>query len=134
MAEVIGVVAASLEIAKLVSEVKQFFSSIRHAPQSLQQLLGELEELQEVLQTHKEQEAALSVYVLPDVVERSRLQSEKAVQGLKPLCDELLKGIKRSGLRGSVKAALKEETLQRARQVIDRSKLNFIMAQATLWK
>src|ERR1700761_6831277 len=128
MAETIGVVAASLEFAKIVLEVKYLYSSIRHAPEGLQQLLEELEALEEILQTLEDQEVALSAYAPLDVVRKCRQRSEKAVQSLKPVCDELLKCIKRSKICGSVKAMLKENSLEKARQVVERAKINFILA------
>ncbi|ETI23224.1 hypothetical protein G647_05022 [Cladophialophora carrionii CBS 160.54] len=129
MAETIGVVAATLEFAKIVLEAKQLYSSIRHAPQTLKQLLEELEALEEILETFKEQEAALSAFAPPDVVRKCRQRSEKAVQSLKPICDELSKAIKRSRIRGSVKAVLKEDALDKARQVVERAKADFMLAQ-----
>ncbi|OCT54931.1 hypothetical protein CLCR_02790 [Cladophialophora carrionii] len=132
MAETIGVVAATLEFAKIVLEVKQLYSSVRHAPQTLKQLLEELEALEEILETFKEQEAALSAFAPPDVVRKCRQRSEKAVQSLKPICDELSKAIKRSRLRGSVEAVLKEGALEKARQVVERAKADFMLAQMTV--
>ncbi|KIW71376.1 hypothetical protein PV04_03552 [Phialophora macrospora] len=129
MAETIGVVAAAFEFAKIVLEVKNACSSIKHAPQNLKQLLEELEALEEILETYKEQEATLSAYAPPDVVRKCRLRSERAVQSLKPICDELLKCIKQSRIRGSVKAVLKEDALDKARQVVERAKVDFILAQ-----
>ncbi len=134
MAETIGVVAATLEFAKIALEVKQLYSSVKPAPESLAQVLEELDSLEEILQTLEDQEAALSSFAPPDVVKKCRQQSEKAVKGLKPVCEELLKYIKRSKLRGSVKALLKEEALEKARQVVERAKTNFILAQMTSLK
>ncbi|EXJ62919.1 hypothetical protein A1O7_03362 [Cladophialophora yegresii CBS 114405] len=134
MAEPIGVVAATFEFAKIVLEVKQLYSSIRRALQNLQQLLEELEALGEVLETFKEQEAALSAYAPPGVARKCRQRSEKAVQSLKPICDELSKAIKRSRIRGSLRAVLKEDALDKARQVVERAKADFMLAQIAVLK
>jgi hypothetical protein len=82
----------------------------------------------------KDQEGALSTFAPPNVVQKSRQQSEKAIKGLKPVCEELLKCIKRSKLRGSVKAMLKEDSLEQARQVVEGAKTNFVLAQMTSLK
>ena len=134
MAETIGVVAATLEFAKIVLEVKHLYSSIRNAPETLKQLSEELEALEGILQALKDQDATLSAFASPDVVQKCRIQTEKALEGFKPVCDELLKCIKRSKLRGSVKAMLKEDALEKARQGVERAKTNFILAQMTSLK
>jgi hypothetical protein len=134
MAETIGVVAATLEFTKIVLEVKHLYSSIKHAPKNLKQLLEELETLEEILETLKEQEASLSAYAPPDVVRKCRLRSEKAVQSLKPICDELSICIKRSRIRGSVQAVLKKDALDKTCQVVERAKADFILAQMTALK
>ncbi|KAJ9612083.1 hypothetical protein H2200_003678 [Cladophialophora chaetospira] len=131
MAEAIGVVAATFEFAKVALEVKELYSSLRHAPEALKLLLEELAALEENLRTVKDQEAALSIFAPPDVVQKCRLQTEKAIKGLKPVSEHLLRCMKRSKLRGSVKALLKEDSLERARQVVERAKTNFILAQMT---
>ncbi len=129
MAETIGLVAAVLEFAKIVLELKHLYSSIKHAPESLQQLLEELEALEGSLQALKEQDATLSAFASPDVAQKCRIQTEKAVNGLKPVCAELLKCIQRSKLRGSVKAMLKDGALEKALQAVERAKANLILAQ-----
>jgi vacuolar-type H+-ATPase subunit I/STV1 len=134
MAETIGVVSATLEFTKIVLEVKHLYSSVKHAPQNLKHLLKELEALEEILETLKEQEANFSAYAPPDVIRKCRLQSEKAVQSLKSICQELLTHVKRSRIRGSVKVVLKKDALDKARQVVERAKVDLVLAHTTAVK
>jgi len=100
MAETIGVVAATLEFAKIVLEVKHLYSSIRNAPETLKQLSEELEVLEGILQALKDKMQTLSTLASPVVVAKCRIQTEKALKGLSLFVRSLLKYIKRSKLRG----------------------------------
>lgn len=134
MAEIVGVVAGGLELGKVALELKQICSSVKHAPENLEQLLEDLESLEEVLQTLADQEAVISAYASPDVARKCRQRCERGVTSLKPVCIELSNGIRQSRLRGAFKSILKEDALERARQGIERAKSNFILAQLAIMK
>ena len=134
MAEAVGVVAAALEIGKVVLEVKHLYSSLKHAPETLQQLLDDLDTLEEILQTLADQDAVLSAYAPPDVVRKCRQRCEKAVKSVKPMCDQLSKSVSKARMRGAMKVLLKEDALEKARQAVERAKADLILAQMTLLK
>ena len=82
MAEAIGIAAAMLQFGKVVLELKCLCSSIKNAPQSLEQLLEELVSLEEILRTLADQETLLSLHTPLNVVRTCRVQCEIAVKSL----------------------------------------------------
>ncbi|KAK4938591.1 hypothetical protein LTR10_021022 [Elasticomyces elasticus] len=129
MAEVIGVVAATLEFTKVFLELKEITSSIRHAPEEMRELIEELNLTADILQTLAEQDAMLSVYAPPAVTQKCRVSCMKAVEVLKPVCIQLSKSIERSRWRGSIRIVLKDAFLEKARIRIERAKSNLSLAQ-----
>ncbi|KIX08582.1 uncharacterized protein Z518_03238 [Rhinocladiella mackenziei CBS 650.93] len=132
MAEIVGVVAAAVEFGKIGVELKQLYGSAKHAPEALGHLLEELDSLRQVLQTLAEQEATIATYASPSVAQTCRQQCDKAVNNLKPICDDLAKSLKHSRIRGSIKSVFKEEVLAKARQDLERAKTSLILAQLAL--
>ncbi|KAJ9647569.1 hypothetical protein H2204_000198 [Knufia peltigerae] len=130
MAEVIGVVAASLEFGKVFVELKTKASSIRHAPEELIVVLEELEVTDAILQALADQDALLSIYAPPNVIQKCRDFCKNATDILKPVCLELSETIKQSRWPGSIKFVLKEHFLERATRRIERAKMNLILAQS----
>ncbi|KAK5199237.1 hypothetical protein LTR92_001711 [Exophiala xenobiotica] len=122
MAEIVGVVAASLELGKFVLELKQIASSIKHAPEELREMLEDLDRTNNILRTLTEQDELLATCALPAVIQECRDSCKK------PVCLELPKAIKRSKLRGSLKSVLKENLLEKAEKRIERAKFNLILA------
>ncbi|EXJ79800.1 hypothetical protein A1O3_08085 [Capronia epimyces CBS 606.96] len=133
MAETVGVVAAALEFGKTVLELKQLYSSIKNAPEDLAELLEELDLFEEIMQTLAQQDALIASYAPPAVVQRCRQSCEKAVQSLRPVCSELSNSIKRCRWRGSVKVVLKDDVMEKARQRIERTRANLLLAQTASW-
>jgi hypothetical protein len=134
MAEIVGVVAASLEFGKVLLELKQIASSIKHAPEELLEVLEELELTDNILQTLADQDALLAIYAPPAVIQKCRDSCKKGVDIVRPVCLELRKAIERSKLRGSLKSVLKENLLEKARRRIERAKINLILAQTAASK
>lgn len=134
MAEAIGVVAAVLEFGKVLLELKHFYSSIRDAPETLSDLLEELELTESILQTLADQDGMMSAYAPPDVVKRCRQSCEKALGTLHQVCSQLLKCLKQSKWRGSIRSVLKEDLLEKAGQRVERAKVNLLLAQNTASK
>ncbi|KAK5271567.1 hypothetical protein LTR96_003392 [Exophiala xenobiotica] len=128
MAEIVGVVAASLELGKFVLELKQIASSIKHAPEELREMLEDLDRTNNILRTLTEQDELLATCALPAVIQECRDSCKKYVDIARPVCLELLKAIKRSKLRGSLKSVLKENLLEKAEKRIERAKFNLILA------
>src|SRR5690348_3069239 len=122
MAEVIGTVSASLEIGNVILEVKQLWSSIKHAPEELSELMDEVNLIAEILQTFGEQEPVLAAYGPPIVVQKCRQACDKAVKALQEFCTELNTSVKRSTLRGSIRTVAQRSILQKGRQRLERAK------------
>ncbi|KAK7890411.1 hypothetical protein LTR67_008297 [Exophiala xenobiotica] len=129
MAEIVGVVAASLELGKFVLELKQIASSIKHAPEELHEMLEDLDRTNNILRMLTELDELLAIYALPAVIQECRDSCKKYVDIARPVCVELLKTIKRSKLRGSLKSVLKENLLEKARRRIESAKSSLQLAQ-----
>lgn len=129
MAEVVGTVAAAIEFSKALLKLKEFYSSIRHAPEELSDLIEELNLTDDILQTLADQDAFLSIYAPPAVVQKCRDSCKKAVEIVNPVCIQLSKSIERSRWRGSLNTVLKDGFLEKARRRIERAKINLLLAQ-----
>jgi hypothetical protein len=106
--------AASLEFGKVLLELKQIASSIRHAPEELLEVLEELDVTDNILQMLAHQDALLlAIYAPPAVIQKCRDSCKNCVDIVRPVCLELQKTIERSKLRGSLKSVLKKNILKR---------------------
>jgi hypothetical protein len=134
MAEIVGVVAASLEFGKVLLELKQIASSIKHAPEELLEVLEELDFTDNILQTLADQDALLAIYAPPAVMKKYRDSCKEVVDIGQKAWFELRKAIKRYRLRGSLKALLKDNLLKETTRRNERAKLNLLLAQTAVSK
>lgn len=132
MAEIIGVTAASLEIGKVVLQLKQKLQAIQNAPDEIRELVDETTRLNGLLSwLSRQQSAAFSnaqpVPEISDIQENCQETANKLLR-----CARDLEGkIHRARWPGSFKAAFKEKDLQKLRQKLESAKSSLSLAQST---
>jgi hypothetical protein len=127
MAEVLGVIASTIEIVKVVGDLKEICSYIKGAPAQLEHLLEEIECVEEVLKLLASHDAASPEFG-GDVARKCRHRCEVAVKRLRAVCNELTIIFKQSRLRGSVKMLSKKAAISKACVEIEKTRNTLMLA------
>jgi hypothetical protein len=131
--EVLGVVAASLEIGRTIVEVKEKCKGFRDAPNTVTALLDDVTRLNNLLAAISKQRDIYAPYMHPSPEWTCVYDFCKAVtDDLQKIARELHSSIQKGRLRGSLKAVLKESAIQTQRQRLESAKSTLSLAQSSL--
>ena len=130
MAEVVGTVAASIELGKVVLELKELVSSLRHAKEDIDDLLIVVTSLEDILAALALQDAHLASFIRSDVAAKTRDYCDNVVRNLLVVCSGLVQSIKQSRFRGSIKAVFQRNTVEKALKQVQMARENLILAQS----
>jgi hypothetical protein len=131
MAEVVGLVmgAVSLgvQLAESVQKVKRFYDAVKDAPERLADIIDETESLSDILTEMEGDQTSYNTNVGPKM-QRCVATCRKAVDSFTSYADGLESRMKRHRRRGSVKFAIKSESIEAVISRLESSKSNLVLA------
>ena len=128
-ASILGITTFGLQIGKRLYELRQLYSSIKSASEDIAHLLDECDRLNGILSTgltHASQIASL----LSSGIHLADCQSscQTALTKLDGIARDLTQGISKAKLRGSFKAVLQHDTLDKLKARIDSTRTDLLLA------
>lgn len=131
MAEVVGLVmgAVSLgvQLAESVQKVKRFYDAVKDAPERLADIVDEIESLSDILAEMEGDRTSHNTNVGPKM-QRCVATCRKAVDSFTTYADGLETRMKRHSRRGSVRFAIKSESIEAVISRLESSKSNLVLA------
>ena len=124
---VVGVVSLGVQLAESLQKVKRFYDTMRGAPERLADIIDEIGSLSDIL-TELEQHPTSSGPNTGPTMQRCVAACRKAVDRFSTFADSLESRMKRSKRLGSVKFAMKNETVESVIASLESSKSNLVLA------
>jgi hypothetical protein len=124
---VVGVVSLGVQLAESLQKVKRFYDTVRDAPARLADIIDEIGALSDIL-TELEQDPTSSGSSAGPTMQRCVAACRKAVDRFSTLSDSLEGRMKRSKGRGSVRFAMKNESIESVIASLESSKSNLVLA------
>ena len=124
---VVGVVSLGVQLAESLQKVKRFYDTMRGAPERLADIIDEIGSLSDIL-TELEQHPTSSGANAGPTMQRCVAACRKAVDRFSTFADSLEIRMKRSKRLGSVKFAMKNETVESVIASLESSKSNLVLA------
>jgi hypothetical protein len=124
---VVGVVSLGVQLAESLQKVKRFYDTVRDAPERLADIIDEIGSLSDIL-TELEQDPTSSGGSTGPTMQRCVAACRKAVDRFSTLADSLESRMKRSKGRGSVRFAMKNESIEGVIASLEGSKSNLVLA------
>ncbi|GAB7322415.1 hypothetical protein MBLNU13_g03365t1 [Cladosporium sp. NU13] len=124
---VIGVVSLGVQLAESVQKVKRFYNTVKDAPERLTDIIDEIESLSDIL-TEMEGDRTSYTAELGPKMQRCVATCRQAVDKFSTYADSLESRMKRHSRRGSVKFAMKSESIEGVISRLESSKSNLVLA------
>jgi hypothetical protein len=124
---VVGVVSLGVQLAESLQKVKRFYDTMRGAPERLADIIDEIGSLSDIL-TELEQHPTSSGPNTGPTMQRCVAACRKAVDRFSTFANSLESRMKRSKRLGSVKFAMKNETVESVIASLESSKSNLVLA------
>ena len=124
---VVGVVSLGVQLAESVQKVKRFYNTVKDAPERLAGIIDEIESLSDIL-TEMEGDRASFTAELGPKMQRCVATCRHAVDKFSTYANSLESRIKRHSRRGSVKFAMKSESIEGVISQLESSKSNLVLA------
>ena len=124
---VVGVVSLGVQLAESLQKVKRFYDTMRGAPERLADIIDEIGSLSDIL-TELEQHPTSSGPNTGPTMQRCVAACRKAVDRFSTFADSLESRMKRSKRLGSVKFAMKNESVESVIASLESSKSNLVLA------
>ena len=124
---VVGVVSLGVQLAESVQKVKRFYNTVKDAPERLAGIIDEIESLSDIL-TEMEGDRASHTAELGPKVQRCVATCRHAVDKFSTYANSLESRMKRHCRRGSVKFAIKSESIEGVISQLESSKSNLVLA------
>jgi hypothetical protein len=124
---VVGVVSLGVQLAESLKKVKRFYDTVRDAPERLSNIIDEIKSLSDIL-TELEQDPTSSGGSTGPTMQRCVAACRKAVDRFSTLADSLKSRMKRSKGCGSVRFAMKNESIEGVIVSLESSKSNLVLA------
>jgi hypothetical protein len=124
---VVGVVSFGVQLAESLQKVKRFYNTVKDAPERLADIIDEIGSLSDIL-TELEQDPTSSGANTGPAMQRCVAACRKAVDRFSIFADSLESRMKRSKGLGSVKFAMKNESIESVIASLESSKSNLVLA------
>lgn len=124
---VVGVVSLGVQLAESVQKVKRFYNTVKDAPERLAGIIDEIESLSDIL-TEMEGDRASYTAELGPKMQRCVATCRRAVDKFSTYADSLESRMRRHRRRGSVKFAMKNESIEEVISRLESSKSNLVLA------
>ena len=124
---VVGVVSLGVQLAESLQKVKRFYDTMRGAPERLADIIDEIGSLSDIL-TELEHHPTSSGPNTGPTMQRCIDTCRKAVDRFSTYANSLESRMKRSKRLGSVKFAMKNETVESVIASLESSKSNLVLA------
>jgi hypothetical protein len=124
---VVGVVSLGVQLAESLQKVKRFYDTMRGAPERLADIIDEIGSLSDIL-TELEQHPTSSGPNTGPTMQRCVAACRKAVDRFSTYANSLETRMKRSKRLGSVKFAMKNESVESVIASLESSKSNLVLA------
>lgn len=124
---VVGVVSLGVQLAESVQKVKRFYNDVKDAPERLADVINGIESLSDFLIDLEGSHSSDGTGVSPNT-QRCIAACRKAVDRFSTYVNGLESRLKRSKRRGSVKIALKSESIEGGTSRLESSKSNLVLA------
>jgi hypothetical protein len=124
---VVGVVSFGVQLAESLQKVKRFKNTVKDAPERLADIIDEIGSLSDIL-TELEQDPTSSGANTGPTMQRCVAACRKAVDRFSTFADSLESRMKRSKRLGSVKFAMKNESVESIITSLESSKSNLVLA------
>lgn len=124
---VIGVVSLGVQLAESVQKVKRFYNTVKDAPERLTDIIDEIESLSDILTEMEGDHTAYTTEPGPKM-QRCVATCRQAVDKFSTYADSLESRMKRHSRRGSVKFAMKSESIEGVIARLESSKSNLVLA------
>jgi len=124
---VVGVVSFGVQLAESLQKVKRFYDSVKDAPERLADIIDEIGSLSDIL-TELEQDPTSNGVNTGPAMQRCVAACRKAVDRFSTCASSLESRMKRSKGRGSVRFAMKNESIESVIASLESSKSNLVLA------
>ena len=124
---VVGVVSLGVQLAESLQKVKRFYNTVRDAPERLADIIDEIGSLSDILTELEGDSASTDAYIAPNM-QRCVAACRKAVDRFCTYANSLENRIKRCKGRGSLKFAMKNESMESVITSLESSKSNLVLA------
>jgi hypothetical protein len=124
---VVGVVSFGVQLAESLQKVKRFYDTVKDAPERLADIIDEIGSLSDIL-TELEQDPTSSGVDTGPAMQRCVAACRKAVDRFATCANSLESRMKRSKGLGSVKFAMKNESIESVVASLESSKSNLVLA------
>jgi hypothetical protein len=124
---VVGVVSFGVQLAESLQKVKRFYNTVKDAPERLADIIDEIGSLSDIL-TELEQDPTSSGTNTRPAMQRCVAACRKAVDRFSIYADSLESRMKRSKPLGSVRFAMKNESIESVIASLESSKSNLVLA------
>lgn len=129
VATVVGIVGFGAQCAKGILELTKLIQSIRDAPDDLLTLLNDIKLLQIILHDLELQHNSFAGFSPPSPIWGTARQScETAANQLEAVTSETLEKIRKGRLRGSVRATLRRDNVEKSLDRLKQLKLDLLLA------
>ena len=125
----LGITGIALQLSSSIFKIKKFCAEVQNAPDELQTIVQEIENLSNILASFTKDEPELaSSETLDDAFQASLGLCSKAVSRLSAVVSQLHGPTERIRIRNKVKIVLKRERIQSILEKLDRSKADLHLA------
>jgi hypothetical protein len=124
---VVGVVSFGVQLAESLQKVKRFYNTVKDAPERLEDIIDEIGSLSDIL-TDLEQDSISSGTHTGPAMQRCITACRKAIDRFSTYANSLGSRMKRSKRVGSVKFAMKNESIESVIASLESSKSNLVLA------
>lgn len=124
---VVGVVSLGVQLAESLQKVKRFYNTVRDAPERLADIIDEIASLSDILTELEEDPTSNGANTGPNM-QRCIAACRKAVDRFSTYANSLESRMKRCKGRGSVKFAMKNESIESVIASLESSKSNLVLA------
>ena len=130
MAEIVGVVACSVELTKTLLDLKRLYTAIKDAPKEVVSLLEDTDRTNRVLHLAVEQQQQIAPFLTPRPEWAECRQSCRATAGeLSDIVSSLHREIRKNRSAGSLKYTFKKDTITALRQRLESAKSTLCLAE-----
>lgn len=124
---VVGVVSLGVQLAESVQKVKRFYSTVKDAPERLTDIIDEIESLSDILTEMEGDHTAYTTELGPKM-QHCVATCRRAVDKFSTYADSLESRMRRHSRLGSVKFAMKSESIEGVISRLESSKSNLVLA------
>jgi hypothetical protein len=124
---VVGVVSLGVQLAESIQQVKRFHGAVKDAPERLASIIEEFQSLSEILTEIEGKHVSDNNHLEPGL-QRCIATCRTAVDNFSTYADSLEAHMKRHKCRGSIKFAMKSESVEGVISRLESSKSNLVLA------